>query len=79
MRLCALLENYRWANKLTTKELALEIGTTPAILANFIEGKNVSASTLTAILQWLLVDPRLDGVQEQSRETGSAGSCVLVV
>lgn len=57
MRLSAVLENYKWAKKLTARDMAAQIGITPAIYTNFEDGKNVSANALAKIIAWLLADP----------------------
>ena len=54
MRLSEVLRQYRWATKQGLRELARELGTSPATLSRIELGDTMSGETLAKILLWLL-------------------------
>jgi len=55
MRLLAVLKEYRWATKITVRDMAAQIGVSPATLSRFESGtRGLDGRSLALILRWLL-------------------------
>ena len=57
MNLCTVLKKYRWAMEITIREMAKEIGCSPATLSRIENGETPSGAVLAKILVWLLQEP----------------------
>ena len=53
MKLGALIADYRYANNLGVREVAKEIGTSPATLSRIENGKPFDSDTMAKIMLWL--------------------------
>lgn len=56
MKLGSLIADYRYANRLGVREVAKEIGTSPATLNRIERGENFDADTMAKIMLWLFAD-----------------------
>lgn len=56
MRLGRLIADYRFANRLGIREIAKEIGTSPATLCRIEAGEACDAETLVKIMTWVWAD-----------------------
>lgn len=54
MRLSKVLRQYMWAEKLTLRPLAKELGMSAATLNRFLNGGELSGEHLASLLRWLL-------------------------
>ena len=54
MKLGEVLEKYRWATRMTERELAVAIGISYSTLNRIEHGKTMDGETLSRILVWLL-------------------------
>lgn len=54
MKLCDVLRDWRWAQKINVRLVAKEIGISAATLSRIERGENCDAETLSKILVWLL-------------------------
>jgi len=63
--LAEVLKQWRWSEKLTTREAALWIGLTNSTYSRMENGKPTDGKTLSKIIIWLLSERRL------SREAGA--------
>lgn len=57
LRLASVLKTYRWAERITVRELASRIGISAATLNRFEDGRgDLSGECLSKILRWLLTE-----------------------
>lgn len=54
MRLFKLLANWRWAEKITMREAAKEIGISAPTLCRVEKGEKMDGKTLSKILSWMM-------------------------
>lgn len=55
MQLAEVLKTYRWASKLTVRDMAKRIGISYSTLNRFEDGRgDLSGETLAIVLTWLL-------------------------
>lgn len=60
MKLGKVIADYRWANRIGSRELAKVIGVSHATLSRIENGENCDSATLTRLLFWLLGDEPAD-------------------
>lgn len=53
MRLGCVIADYRWANRIGVRDLAKEIGVSPATLSRIENGGECDGKVLIKILAWL--------------------------
>ena len=55
LRLAHVLKTYRWAEKLTVRQMAAQLGVSAATLNRFEDGRGeLSGECLSKVLRWLL-------------------------
>lgn len=59
MKLGQVLNDYAFANSLSVRDLAAEIGIPSATTHRLRHGENVDGVTLGKVLMWLLSDPKV--------------------
>lgn len=68
MKLGTVIKGYMWANHITGRELAKELGLDHTLLHRFINGENTSSTALAKILTWLLSE------EKESQTTNDKGT-----
>lgn len=53
MRIGRLIADYRWGNKISTRDLAKQIGMSSATLNRIENGENCDGATLVRLMTWL--------------------------
>lgn len=56
MRLGAIIADYRYANRVGVREVAKEIGMSPATLNRIERGENFDAHTMIKLMAWLFAE-----------------------
>lgn len=54
MKLAEVLEQYRWAKKLTLRDFAKELGFSHTSLGRFLNGGKLDGANLAKVFRWLL-------------------------
>lgn len=54
MMLNEVFRQWRWATKRTVRDVAKEVGISPATVSRFERGEDCDSNTLSILLRWLL-------------------------